>query len=184
MTAGDIVLILVLAAGFLVGFFQGVLRGALNLCAFGVAFLLAANVREQLGSYLATQWTNYDSDYDHMLAFLIAFVVLLVIFLVLIHMGTRGPKGVTPYPLLDDLLGGALGVVLALLIVAGVLIILTSYYGPEAPLGLRSGAAWSMNLYHNLLEARIGVLINDTFVPLLGLLFGSLVPDVVRRAMA
>lgn len=184
MTAADIVIILVLAAGFLIGFFQGVLRGALNIFAFAIAFLLAANLRDRFGAYLASQWTSYDQDYGHMLAFLIAAVIILVVLLVLIHMGTKGPKGVTSHPLLDDLLGGALGVVMALLLMGGLLIILTSYYGPEAPIGLRAGATWSANLYHNLLESRIGVLVNDIIVPMLSLLFGSLVPDVVRRAMA
>lgn len=184
MTVADIVIILVLAAGFLLGFFQGVVRGALNIFAFGFAFLLAANLRDDFGSYLASQWTSYDQEYDHMLAFLIAAIAILAILSVLIHLGTRGPKGVTAYPLLDDLLGGALGVVMALLLMGGLLIILTSYYGPEAPIGLRSGAAWSANLYHNLLESRIGVLVKDVIVPALSLLFGSFVPDVVRRAMA
>ncbi len=41
----------------------------LAIGAWAVAFLLAANLRESLGRYLASQWTNFAVDYVYLLAF-------------------------------------------------------------------------------------------------------------------
>jgi uncharacterized membrane protein required for colicin V production len=58
MNVLDIVMLLVLAGGFVLGFVQGVIRGVLAIGAWAVSFLVGANLRDPVGSYLASQWTN------------------------------------------------------------------------------------------------------------------------------
>src|SRR3954468_13009797 len=119
MSSADILLLLVLAGAFLIGFFWGVLRGLLALAAWVVVFLLSAHLSVPIGDYLARQWGNFSTEYSHMLAFLIVYVVLTIVSLVLIHVGVKGSQDVSRWPLVDDLLGGALAVAFSVLVIAG-----------------------------------------------------------------
>jgi uncharacterized membrane protein required for colicin V production len=183
MNVADILLVLILAGAFLVGFFQGVVRGLLAVAAWLVAFLLGANLWGPVGDYLASQWTSLDGGYVHMLAFGLATVFFFGVFLTLIFFGAKGPRGFTSYVLLDDLLGGVIGVVLALIIVASSTIILGTFYGLSSP-GTATDVEWSAQLYRGLTGSTIGALIGDTIVPLMGTIFGALVPQNIREAMA
>jgi hypothetical protein len=183
MNAGDVVLILILAGSFLIGFFQGVVRGLLGICAWAAAVVLGANLREPLGGYLAAQWTNFSPDYDRMLGFGIATVVVFVALLVVVQLWTTGPRGITPYPLVDDLVGGLLGDTLAILVIASAFVVLGTFYrAPDVLPG--AGAAWTEELYRALIGSRIGSLIATNLVPFLGIVFGPLVPETVRGQMS
>jgi uncharacterized membrane protein required for colicin V production len=183
VNAVDIVLLLILAGAFILGFFQGVIRGLLAIGAWAVAFLLAANLRDPVGGYLASQWTNLSVDYVHMLAFGLMAILTLAVLLVLIQVGTRGPKGVTSMPLLDDLMAGLLGVVLAVLIMAATSVTLGTFYRPSAPGGALIEAEWSVRLYAFLIDSTVGSTPIGLVTPLMDLLFGWLTPQVVRDAM-
>ena len=139
MTSADILLLLILAGAFLIGFFWGVLRGLLALAAWVVVFLLSAHLSVPIGDYLARQWSNFTSEYSHMLSFLILYALLLLLSLILIHIGVKGSQDVSRWPLVDDLLGGALAVALGILIIAGTIAILQLFYKPE-PLSSASAA--------------------------------------------
>lgn len=184
MTSADVVLVLVLALGFLVGFFQGVTRGALSLGAWLVAFLVGANLREPLGNYLSTQWTNFTPDFARMLGFGIAAGVIFVLLVLLIQFGSRGPKGVTSMALVDDLIGGLLGLGLAVLLVGGTLVVLRSFYERSALTVVGGQLELASSLYSGLAGSGIGAAIGDTIMPLLGSLLSPLLPDIVRAAMA
>lgn len=182
MNVIDIVLLLALAGTFILGFFQGVIRGLLAIGAWAVAFLLAANLRAPLGGYLASQWTNFSVDYVHMLALGIIAIVTFVGLLVLIHVGARGPKGVTSVPLLDDLMAGILGVVLGVLVMAAASVILATFYGPTAPVGALE-AEWSLQLYALLQDSTVARTLIGLVTPVMDLVLGWLTPQFVRDAI-
>jgi uncharacterized membrane protein required for colicin V production len=185
VTVTDIVLVLIFAGAFIVGFFQGVVRGLLAIAAWLVAFILAANLRGPVGDYLARQWANLDSDYVHMLAVIICTLVIFGALMTAIIVYAKGPRGFSSYTLLDDLLGGLIGVVLSVVILASGIVMLVSVYGPLVP-GAETAftADWSAQAFRALADSSIGQLISDTVVPLMGLVFGGIVPDVIREAMA
>ena len=69
-------------------------------------------------------------------------------------------------------MGGVLGVFVAVLGIAGVIIILaTVYAGTPAP-GSVQGPEWSMTLYQSLLASTIGGAIDRSLIPALGALLG------------
>lgn len=182
MTSTDIILLLIIAGAFLIGFFWGVIRGLIALAAWFVVFVLSAHVSLPVGDYLTTQWTQYGSAYDHMLAWLITFGLGYTITLVLIVIGTRGSQDLSRYPLLDDLIGGLLGAVIAILCIAAVIAILRSFYGAGAPAGAALGATWTSDLYRSLVDSTIGGRISDSLVPALMTLLGPLMPASIRAA--
>lgn len=178
MTSADVLLVLILAGAFLIGFFWGVVRGLLGLAAWLVTFLLAAHLGEgPVGNYLQDQWTNLGTDYVHMLSFLICFGVLFTVALVLIQLGTRGSQDLSRYPLVDDILGGLVCAALAILVIAGVMAILGTFYEPEAGPG---AAAWSTSLYTALKTSTIGSQVMNGLVPVMNTIFDPLLPASVR----
>ena len=48
---------------------QGAIRRIVGIVSIVFAFLVAANLRDPVGGYLADQWQQYPSGYDHLLAF-------------------------------------------------------------------------------------------------------------------
>ena len=178
MTSADILLGLVLAGAFLIGFFWGVVRGLLGLAAWLVTFLLAAHLSGPGGDYIQGQWRNFSPAFNHMLAFLITFGVLFTLGLILIQLGTRGSHDLSRYPIVDDILGGLLGAVLAILVVAAVIAILRTYYEPVPESS--NVADWATNLYVALRTSTIGGQIESGVVPIMNTLLDPLLPSTIR----
>jgi hypothetical protein len=73
----------------------------------------------------------------------------------------------------------------AVLGIAGVIIVLSTFYGTEDLLVQRTGGAeWTSNLYTSLVDSTIGGFIDQHIVPLLGTLLGPILPPDVREVMA
>jgi uncharacterized membrane protein required for colicin V production len=178
MTSADILLLLILAGAFLIGFFWGVVRGLLGLAAWLVTFLLAAHLSGPGGDYLQAQWRNFSAEYNHMLAFLITFGVLFVLALLLIQLGARGSHDLSRYPIVDDILGGLLCAVLAVLVIAAVVAILRTFYAPVA--ASSNVAEWTTNLYSALRSSTIGGQIQSGVVPIMNTLLDPLLPSTIR----
>lgn len=184
MTSVDIILALVLAGGFLLGFFGGVIRGVLLLGAWLVAFVVGANLREPLGNYLSTQWTNFTPDFARMLGFAIGAAAIFAVLLLLIIVGSRGPKGFTSLALLDDVIGGLLGLLLAVLLIGATQVVLGTFYEGSAVAGSGGQLGIASSLYAALTGSGIGSAIEGSVMPLLGTLLSPLLPEIVRAAMA
>jgi hypothetical protein len=183
MTSVDIVLVLIIAGAFLLGFLWGVIRSLLMLAAWFVVFVLSAILSVPVGDYLTNQWTAYSADWDHMAAFAILYVLGLIIAIVLAWIGVRGAQGVTKYRLLDDVGSGAVMAFVAVLGIAGIIVILaTAYAGP--PGATVVGPDWTRHLYESLTtNSQIGSGLADTLIPALGTILGLLLPDYVREVM-
>lgn len=179
LTAADLALLLIYAAAFILGFFQGGTRALLGLLAWLFAFVIAVTVWQPLGDWLSGSWTLYTLPYNQMLAFLIGFITALVIGSILIVTFTKRSALLPRWPLVDEVLGGVLFVVLAVLITATILAALDSAY----PLGLagRSDVPWLTSMDEALTGSVIGGWINSTMVPLLMTVFGPIIPDEFER---
>lgn len=126
----DLALFLALFAAFILGMIQGAIRRVLGILSILAGFLLAANLREPAGNFLADNWTQFPAGYDHMLGFAIVFVVFTVVASIVIQGLYKRTEIYARRPIVDDLVGGALGVVEAVLLLTIALIILTSYTFP------------------------------------------------------
>jgi membrane protein required for colicin V production len=177
----DVVLVLVLAGGFLLGFLRGVMRQLIALAAWVVSFTVAAQLQRPVAEWLVSQDPQYSLQYVDMLAFGAVFVVLFGIALVAIEVvGTV--SDLTTHAALDEVLGGALGVGLALLTIASLIVILNTFYalenrGPTAEVSI-------LRDLHGLFErSAIAGWLTDSLIPGLAALLGILLPDRVREVM-
>jgi uncharacterized membrane protein required for colicin V production len=180
-TLFDLVFVFGLLAALVIGFVQGAFRRLLGTLALLVSFLLAANLREPVGGYLARNWRQFPQAYSEMLAFLIVFLALwLVLSLVIQTLYRRA--FLTRSEAFDEIVGALLGVVEALLLLGVLGVILDSYFtgvgsaasGEFAPLrGL--WRAWDLS--------QIAVVYRETLVPWgIGLL-GWFIPDAVEALL-
>jgi hypothetical protein len=104
---------------------------------------------------------------------------------VVIFVGTRGGQRVSRYQVVDDLVGALFATFVAVLGIAGLIIVLSTFYGTDPavsdPLG---GPLWTANLYQSLLSSSIGSSIERYLVPLIGTLLGPILPLDVREVFA
>lgn len=182
MTSVDIILVLIIAGAFVVGFLWGLIRSLLMVAGWFLVFVLAALLSVPVGDYLTSQWTSYGPEWNHMAAFAILYVGLLILAVILCWMGIKNSQGLTKYRLFDDLVSGAAMAFVAILGVTGVIVVLASAYaGPTGASVL--GPDWTRQLYQNLHDSQIGMVIEGTIIPFLGTVLGPLLPSHISRVM-
>ena len=176
----DLLFIAALLIGFIAGFVQGVVRRLLGIAATMIAFLLAANLRVPVGEILAGSWTQFPPDYVVMLAFLGLFVVFEVFATVLIQGFYRRAPVVEDKEWVDEILGGVLGVVQALLLMGIVAIIVASYFGGPTEVYDPDEFGILRTIYDGIVLSTTGTFILERLIPVFIALSGPLVPDSLR----
>lgn len=180
MTAADIILLLLFASAFVFGFFQGATRALMVFGTWAFAFLLAANLWQPLGSWLAGYWTPFETGYSKMLAFGIAFTVALVLANIAVAVFTRRAPLLGRWPILDEVLGGFLMLAVALLLVAGTMIGLDTFYAGRPLQGIVD-VSWVTGLHTALVESVVGGWVRDTIVPSVLAVLAPVIPGEIRR---
>jgi len=164
---------------FVLGFAQGVVRRLLGIAGVIFSFLLAANLRDALGSFLASNWTQFPREYSYMLAFGFLFVVFEVIFTIVIQSTYKPAPILAKYPVVDEVLGGLLGIVQALMIVGAGIVILDSFF--RLPIGIGEQQIQLLkNLYEAVNESNVVVVFRETLLPLFVAIVGPLLPSDIQ----
>jgi hypothetical protein len=187
MTIGttDIFLLVIIVSTLVVGFFWGALRSLLLLAAWVLAFMFGAYLKTSLGAYLGREWGQFSAGFNDMAAFAIIYLAILLAAPFVIFVSTKGNQRVTRYQVLDDLTGALAAVSVALLGIAGTMIVLATYYGTGSTvIDPAGGPQWTATLYQSLLLSSIGAGINDTLVPLIGVVLGPFLPSTVSEVFA
>ena len=122
-----------LVVGFIIamlilGYAQGAIRRLLGIASIAFSLLLAANLRDSFGSFLASNWIQWPREYSFMLGFGFLFVVSSVVFAIAVQSFYKHAPIFSGKPVLDEILGALLGVVQALVIVGAGILILDSFY--------------------------------------------------------
>jgi len=180
----DLIFFVAIAVGFLLGFVQGIVRRLLGIASILVAFFLAAYLREPLGNMLASDWTQYPPGYVTMLAFGGLFIVF-VVFSTIIIQGfyTRAPV-VEDSEWIDEVLGGLLGIVQALLLIGIGIIILSSYFGLASAEYSSTEFLLLRNAWDAISRSAVGAFYIETLIPIVIGLSGPLFPESLRQMLA
>lgn len=178
----DIYLLVVIVSTLVMGFFWGAARSLMLFAAWLVAFLVGAHLKYELGSYLAQQWSYYPAQFSDMAAFGIIYLGLLLAAPLVIFIATRGGQRVSRFQVVDDLVGALFAVTVAVLGIAGLLIVLSTFYGTGSlVIDAQGGPAWTSNLYQSLLNSSIGSTIERYVVPIIGTVLSPILPADVRE---
>ena len=172
----DILVVFFVAGFFVVGYIQGTLRRALGLGIALVSLLLALNLRVPLGAWLAQYWTQLPQAYVYMLALGGSFLTIYIVGSITVQTFYRKTTLFTKATVVDEVLGGILGAVQALLLVSALIIILDSYYAQS---GVRTnpnemGILGDIYTFYN--ASHVVDLFRSSLIPLFFALFGWIVP--------
>lgn len=180
----DLLVFLALFGGFVLGFIQGTIRRLLGIGSMLFSFVLAANLKEPVGGFLAANWTQWPSQYASMIGFLTMFVAAVIAFTIVIQ-GTYRPAPLfAKYRFVDEVLGGLLGVFQVAMLLTFVTIVLDSFFlfrgipaqGNELPL-LRG-------FWEALDGSGTGTWLHGTLIPGILSVAGFLVPESIRALYA
>ncbi|HUQ43735.1 MAG TPA: CvpA family protein [Candidatus Limnocylindria bacterium] len=184
ITQFDLVILLALIAMFIVGYAQGVIRRLLGIAAILFSLFLAAQLRQPLGEYLSREWTQIAPAYSLMVAFGAVFVAAAVTLSIGIQITYRPAPLFPKYPVLDELLGGLLGVLEGFIILVALLLILDPYYNlPEVRETVGVGEFRLLRTLHDFLDPTLAAaILRDNVIPALFAVLGVLFPQDVRDA--
>ena len=184
LTLFDLVYFLFLFGFFVLGFAQGTIRRLLGLAAVMFSFLLAANLRDPLGSFLAANWTQFPREYAYMLGWIILFLTAWILFSVAIQTFYTTQPLWEKYRFVDEVIGGILGVIEAGLLLVIAIVILDSFF-------LIPGIGESGNELHFVRdfwnwmdEAQVTAFFRENIVPIFFTVFGIFIPDDIEQIVA
>ena len=124
----DLLAVFFFCGFFVAGFVQGTLRRLMGLATLIIALLFALNLRDPLGSWLGQYWTQFPREYSSMLAFGGSFVVIYLAGSIMLQVFYKRTQLFKRSTLVDEIIGGLLGVLQALLLVGAMIMILDSFF--------------------------------------------------------
>ena len=159
----DLGILLGLCLFLFLGVVQGAIRRLLGIAAVLIAFMLAASLRDPVGDFLASNWTQFDHDYNRLLAFGIIFLATSMVASIAIQALYKRTDLWTEHPLVEDVVGGLLGLLQGVVLLTIAVIILNSYTLP-AP---RPGDLTQVRDAQNMIvhDSHIGGAVRDNVAP-------------------
>jgi uncharacterized membrane protein required for colicin V production len=176
----DLLVVMFLFAMFVLGYIQGAIRRVVGILTIAFSFFLAAQLSVPLGDFLAQNWTYYPREYSVMLGFLTLFGAGVVAFFLVVQGTYTKTEVFAAHPVIDEVLGGLLGMVQGLLFLMLLTIVLDQYFqfAPTAP--KTDELPFLRTFWTAVNTSGIGQTLHQTVIPnFLGVL-GFLVPDYVR----
>lgn len=169
---------------FILGFMQGTIRRLLGIGSILLSLLVAAQIRDPLGSFLAQNWTQYPTEYNFMIAFGAVFLAGSIGATIVIQLFYRPVPLFSRYPVIDEILGGVLGLIQAGLILGAFFIITDPFY---LTVGQNAGATefpFVREIHTALDDSITAAITRDRIVPFLFLLLGAAFPAAVKDVFA
>ena len=184
ITPFDLVSLLALMAMFVVGYAQGVIRRLLGIAAVIFAIVLGSYLRAPLGGYLANEWSNIDNTYSFMVAFGAVFLATWITLSIGIQITYRPAPLFQKYPVLDEILGGLLGVLEGFLILIALILILDPYFTqPKVREEIGLGEFTLLRTLFEFLDKSLTAdILRHSAIPAILAVFGFLFPQDVRDA--
>ncbi len=177
----DLMVVLFLFAMFILGYVQGAIRRVVGTLCITFSFFLAALLSVPLGEFLKQNWgTSYPDEYSVMIGFLTLFGAGVVAFFLVVQGTYRKTEIFAQHPLVDELLGGVLGVAQGLLFLLFLTIVLDQYFLNTPSGGQVSELPFLRPFWMSLNVSGFGTLLHQTVIPNFVALTGFLLPDYIK----
>ena len=175
----DLIAVLFLFGMFVLGYAQGTIRRLLGIASILFSFLLAGQLREPLGSFLASHWDQFPAQYSFMLAYLFVFVFASILFSIIIQSFYKHQPLFEKSRFADEILGGLLGVLQGVLLIGIMIVILDSYFQLILPVD-PDELSILRTIYDIYTPSATAALFRETLIPIAFALLGPLIPDEVE----
>ncbi len=175
----DILILLGLFAFFILGWAQGTIRRLIGIASMTFSFFLAAVLHVPLGRFLTENWTQFPPEYSVMIGFLTLFVAG-VVATTLVIQGTYSKTEIfAEHPIVDEVLGGVLGVVQGFLLLMFVTIILDQFFlytniPPDA-----DELPFLRDIWTQIDASAIGQALHESIIPVFLGIFSFILPESV-----
>ena len=176
----DLLVVLFVCGFFVAGFVQGTLRRLIGLAILVIALLFALNLRDPLGSWLSRYWTQFPKEYSTMLAFGASFVVIYLGASIAAQVFYRRTTLFKRSTLVDELLGGFLGVLQAVLLIGAVIMILDSFFRLPAIAPSPNELGFLRDIFGFYDHSQAAILFRDVLIPAFLTLFAWITPADLR----
>jgi uncharacterized membrane protein required for colicin V production len=176
----DLLVVLACFGMFVLGFIQGTIRRVLGLAAMLFSFLLAANLRDPLGNYLASEWNQFPDEYAVMLGFGIVFATATIAFTLIIQGFYHKQALFKKATVVDEVIGGLLGVVELLFFIGCVIVILDSFFTlPNIPVS-DGEIPFLRNLWDVINTSTTAQVFRESLIPAFVAIFGFVLPQFIK----
>jgi hypothetical protein len=169
-----------LVVAFVVGFAQGLIRWLLGTGAFVVAFVLGAQLRGPLGTWLAQYWNQVPSDFSQMVAFVGSFIVLIIAMNLAIQAYYQRFPISASLAVLDEIAGGLVAALVVMFSVSVVVLAMDQYYrgvGHVPPVG---DVGWIRSLWQGLDGSALVHFMRENVLGFLMTIVGGMLPAAVQ----
>ena len=177
----DILVAFFVAAFFVVGYIQGTLRRLLGLAIALLSLLVALNLRDPLGAWLAQYWTQLPKPYVYMVALGGSFLTIYIAGSITVQTFYRKTALFAKATVIDELVGGILGALQALLLVGALILVLDSYYAVPGTPANPNELGILRDVYNFYAPSQVVDLFRASLIPLFFVLFGWIVPSDLRE---
>ena len=165
---------------FVAGYIQGTIRRLLGIASMAFSFLLAAWLKDPAGDFLAQNWTQWPRQYSEMVGFLTVFGAAVVAFTIVIQGTYRKSTLLSEHPVVDEAVGGLLGVLQAALLLLFVTIVLDSFFLFRQIPAQDNELPFLRTFWTALDTSATGAYLHVTFIPGLLSIVGFFVPESIR----
>jgi len=176
----DLLVLAFLMAFFILGFIQGTIRRLLGIASVLFSFLVAANLREPLGDYLAQNWRQYHPEYATMLGFGTVFVASVIAFTLIIQAFYKTVPLFDKYTVVDEVLGGVLGVIQGMLLLGAMIVVLDMFFAIPGIPESNTEIGFLRNIYEAYTNSITADLFRFTFIPIFLAILGPFVPQAIK----
>jgi uncharacterized membrane protein required for colicin V production len=177
----DVIIGIALFGMFVIGYVQGAVRRGVGVVTMTFSFFLAGQLNQFLGAFLAENWVQYPPLYSYMIGYLILFFAGVIAFALIVQVTYRKVEIFVRFPVLDEVLGGLLGVTWGLLLLMFTMTILGTYF-----LVAPSGDADEMRILRDVWDAIygswFGQVVVDQVIPVFVSWTSFLLPATVTAA--
>lgn len=163
----DVVIGLALVGLFVLGYAQGAVRRGVGVLTMSFSFFLAGQLNQWLGKFLAENWaTQYPPSYSYMIGYLVLFLAGTIAFGIIVQTTYHKVAVFARFPVLDEVLGGLLGLVWGLLFLSFLTAILDTYFR-VALVGNSNEIGLLRSLWEAISGSWFGTVLHTQVLPLL-----------------
>jgi uncharacterized membrane protein required for colicin V production len=177
----DLIVFFGLFGMFILGFVQGIVRRVIGIMSMLFSLVLAAQLRDPIGNYLVGWWSDQPPEYSRMIAFGAVFVAGVVASTVGIQWFYRPTPLLPRYPVLEEVIGGLLGLFQGVILLAAMFLIIDPFYNLNT--GPTTNEFVILRTIHEAFDGSVtGSFFRENFIPNVMAVFGGVFPEGVRKA--
>jgi len=176
----DLVLFAYMLGWFVLGFAQGAVRRVVGILTVTFSFFLAAQLNMYFGPFLASHWKQFPTGYPEMLGFGTLFIAGAIAFALIVQGTYKRVAVFAAHPIIDEILGGVLGLVQGGLVLMFVTIILDQFFLFSSSTADANELPLLRPLWTAIDGSWTGALLHNQIIPAFVMLTGFLIPSSIR----